>query len=164
MTALCNPSRSYRFSHEVPCTECEVVNDLLLGRGVTMDESLLSGLAHHPQGWEPRDIAALPVAIDNGSDEPSFTWVLQLVDGRWAAVRGWHDYTGWDCQSGLRTEWYATEDDAMRTLVDWERDAVDAARAKASGTPPAPPVAHETATGGEAVPGGGGVPGGAAAP
>lgn len=32
------------------------------------------------------------------------------------------------------------------------------------GTTPAPPVVHETATGGEAVPGGGGVPGGAAAP
>ena len=32
------------------------------------------------------------------------------------------------------------------------------------GTPPAPPVAHETATGGEAVPGGGGTEGGTAAP
>ena len=36
--------------------------------------------------------------------------------------------------------------------------------AKASGTPPASPVAHARETGGEAVPGGGGVPGGAAAP
>lgn len=37
-------------------------------------------------------------------------------------------------------------------------------RLKRPGTAPAPPVAHETATGGEAVPGGGGVPGGPASP
>lgn len=109
------------------CAPCEVVNDELLGRGVTIDEDLLSGLREHPQSWGPRDIAEVALAIDDGNDEPNFTWILRLTDGRWAAVRGWHDYTGWDCQSGLRTEWYATKDEAFRTLVDWERSAMEAA-------------------------------------
>jgi len=80
--------------------------------------------------------------------------------------------TGSSYQTRANARWFATlatvaraRDAEVRELVEAARASVnDAARAKASGTPPAPPVAHETATGGEAVPGGGGVPGGAAAP
>jgi hypothetical protein len=36
----------------------------------------------------------------DGSDEPSFAWIVELKDGRFVAVEGWHDCTGWDCQSG----------------------------------------------------------------
>lgn len=107
------------------CAGCVVVNDALLERGITDLAHLDAALHYHRQDWSLRDLAEMPVAIDNGSDEPCFTWVVGLLDGRWAAVRGWHDFTGWDCQSGLKTEWYATKDDALRTLVDWERDALD---------------------------------------
>lgn len=32
--------------------------------------------------------------------EVSFEWLLSTQDGDFH-LRGWHDYTGWDCQSGL---------------------------------------------------------------
>jgi len=105
--------------------ECQVLHDQLLSRGITDLGGLDTALEHHPQKWGLRDLVALPVVINDGNDEPHFTWVVGLADGRWAAVRGWHDYTGWDCQSDLLTEWYPSEDAAMRTLVDWERDAVE---------------------------------------
>lgn len=117
--SLCGKTSCY----DHPCAPCAVINDALLSRGVTVDEDLDTALSHHPQPWGFLDLAEVALAIDNGSDEPNFTWVVRLIDGRWAAVRGWHDYTGWDCQSGLKTEWYATKDDAFRTLVDWERAA-----------------------------------------
>lgn len=124
MSYLCGKS-----CYESECTECAVVADALEERGVVPDYNLQTGLAYNPQPWSLVNLAEIALAIDDGNDEPQYTWIVRLMDGRWAAVRGWHDYTwpwldcGWDCQSGLRTEWYATKDDAMRTLVDWERAA-----------------------------------------
>lgn len=108
------------------CSACDVVQDTLLERGVTELGALTAALFYHPQKWKLRDVKEVPVVVDDGSDEPNFTWVIGFMDGRWAAVRGWHDYTGWDCKSDLSTEWYATKDDAMRALVDWEREAMGA--------------------------------------
>ena len=109
------------------CVPCRACWDRLLERGLgekLLASALLTALSHHPQDWQVHDLEELVVDIDNGSDEPSFTWVLK-AGGQWMAVRGWHDYTGWDCQSGLRTEKYATKEDALRTLVDWEREAIE---------------------------------------
>lgn len=33
--------------------------------------------------------------------DASWEWEVTLKDGREYHVEGWHDYTGWDCQSGL---------------------------------------------------------------
>lgn len=109
--------------YENDCAKCAVIRDHLLTHGIAELFSLNVGLSYHPQEWSLRDLVSLPVGVDDGSDEPNFTWVVGLKDGRWAAVRGWHDYTGWDCQSGMRTEWYPTKDAALATLVDWERAA-----------------------------------------
>ncbi len=103
-----------------------MLNDQLLERGVTIPSSLLDGYQHNTQtDWTFKDLKTVALDIDDGNDETSYTWIVEMMDGRWAAIRGWHDYTGWDCRSGLTTEWYKTKEDAFRTLVDWERDEVD---------------------------------------
>lgn len=107
------------------CSDCRALVESLSAGGVTDLNGLPTALTYNPQDWTLWDVAALPVAIDDGTDEPNYTYVVGLKDGRWAAVRGWHDYTGWDCKSDLCTEWYATKDDAIRTLVDWERTEVE---------------------------------------
>jgi hypothetical protein len=83
---------------------------------------LRSGYESNPQkDWSLDDIAYVDLELCDGSDEPNFTWIVRLKSNTWLAVRGWHDFTGWDCQSGLSAERYKTKKDAMRTLVDWER-------------------------------------------
>jgi hypothetical protein len=119
---VCPDRGDYRYED---CFACRVVWDMLLERGVVaklLKSSLLTALGYHPQEeWRAMDLEEIVVDIDNGSDEPSFTWVLK-AKGKWMAVRGWHDYTGWDCQSGLSTETYPSKEEALRTLVDWERE------------------------------------------
>lgn len=96
------------------------------------DWNLECALREHPQFWSLSDVETVALAVDNSDekDEPDYTWILKLKGGQWLAVRGWHDYTGWDCQSGLTTEKYASESDAFRTLVDWERDVMEKQAAK----------------------------------
>lgn len=91
------------------------------------DYNLHSALANNGQDWVLDDVASIALSIDNSDekDEPDYTWILEMKTGEWFAVRGWHDYTGWDCQSGLRTEKYKTKEEAFATLVDWERDIVE---------------------------------------
>ena len=69
--------------------------------------------------------------------------------------------------------WSSSSYTALEERAELRREAFTRGRVKlediemgrvAPGTAPAPPVAHATATGGEAVPGGGGTEGGAAAP
>ncbi len=121
--ALCEVHLSRWASHE-SCCECAVINDMLEERGVVVPGDLLYGVRYNSQDdWGFKDLEEVALDIRSDSDEPSFTWILKLA-GRWAAVRGWHDYTGWDCQSGLRTEWYESKEAAFRTLVDWERDVI----------------------------------------
>jgi hypothetical protein len=53
----------------------------------------------------------------NGEDEPRFAWVVETDTG-FAFVEGWHDYTGWDCQSGIDVHEYETERDAINGAGD----------------------------------------------
>lgn len=112
----------YRYD---PCAACLVVGDLLEDRGIKeLPSGLMSGYGYHPQEWGFRELEEIALDINDGSDETNYTWILKIA-GRWAAVRGWHDYTGWDCQSALKTEWYESKDAAFRTLVDWERELIE---------------------------------------
>lgn len=91
------------------------------------DYTLETALRYNSQAWGMDDVASIALAIDNSheKDEPDYTWILEMKSGEWFAARGWHDYTGWDCQSGLTTEKYKTKEEAFATLVDWERDIVE---------------------------------------
>lgn len=92
--------------------------------GKRLSYSLVSGLGENPQdGFGVEDISSIEAEWTDGSDEPNFAWLLRLNDGRFVAATGWHDYTGWDCQSGLTTSIHATRDEAIRfglTLNDRE--------------------------------------------
>lgn len=58
-------------------------------------------------------------AWTDGTDEPAFAWIVQLKDGRVAAVEGGHDYTGWDCQSHLEVVHVgASESECAKFLTD----------------------------------------------
>jgi len=124
-----------------PCDTCKVQEDLLMERGVLDKISDLIYGSHYNnnlQPWDFTDIVKVPLSINDGSDETNFTWIIKFekpqdqgpkaIKGQekylWAVVRGGHDYTGWDCQSGIYTEWYATKDDCFATLVDWEREVI----------------------------------------
>lgn len=38
---------------------------------------------------------------NDGTDEPRYAFIVRLKTGEFLVAEGWHDYTGWDCQSGL---------------------------------------------------------------
>lgn len=54
--------------------------------------------------------------------EPNFAGIVKTADGKVWSFSAWHDYTGWDCQSGL--EWFGPYDnkvDAVKELGVEER-------------------------------------------
>lgn len=120
--------RGLMYPGDPECPDCNIVVDTHLeAGGVWLCHTLLYAYSHHPQEWKFHEVREVSLSLDSGEDEPSFTWIVGLADGRWLAVRGWHDYTGWDCRSALTTETYATEEAAFRTLVDWEREQLQGA-------------------------------------
>ncbi len=119
-------------------------------------DDLSYGFSNHTQPITLDDIERVTLGISDDSDEPNFTWVVKLREGSysppggvfrwkvgrktltatagpWAALRGWHDYTGWDCVSGLTIEFYPTEEAALNTLVEWERDEVERRKKRNTG-------------------------------
>lgn len=79
-----------------------------------LDYDIRAALEHNPQpGLSVDDIEAVEASWTNGEDEPSFAWLWRLKDGRYVAATGGHDYTGWDCQSGLETSIHATREEAI---------------------------------------------------
>jgi hypothetical protein len=83
-----------------------------------------SGCYHNSKGNLYTAAKRLAFSWTDGIDEPSFAWIVELHDGRFACVEGGHDYTGWDCQSSLEVcAVEATEGDAARFLTDDPRRA-----------------------------------------
>lgn len=79
---LCGEHGS-RYDRPEHCAACDVVADLLEERGVVPGYSLLTGYGYHKQEWAFRDLEEVALDISNGTDEPSFTWILKIA-GRWA--------------------------------------------------------------------------------
>lgn len=56
-----------------------------------------------PDKFKAEDIASV-IEIKEGDSESygegEYEWRIALNDGRSFLVEAWHDYTGWDCQSG----------------------------------------------------------------
>lgn len=48
-------------------------------------------ISYHGLKWSPGG--------DTGSELQLYA-ILRLVDGRWASLESWNDYTGWGCQDG----------------------------------------------------------------
>ena len=49
---------------------------------------------------EPYDDDDAADEYPTGHGDRSYVWEVVLSDGRKYHVDGWHDYTGWECQSG----------------------------------------------------------------
>lgn len=71
------------------------------------------GMSYHSQAFGMADVAEVEAYWTDDADEPSFAWLLRLNDGRYVSASGWHDYTGWDCQSGLSCKVYDDREDAI---------------------------------------------------
>lgn len=55
-----------------------------------------------------------------------FYALIELRDGRWAGLEAWHDYTGWDCQSGVTWIVGPSRDEVWRLGLSQEaRDALE---------------------------------------
>jgi len=66
---------------------------------------------------------------DECGGEWSGGFLLKMKDGRFAYVTGWCDYTGWGCQDGVETTFYATQPD-LKSLSDipstaWDLEPAD---------------------------------------
>lgn len=63
------------------------------------------GLDSHPGPFAMSDVENVLVtrtdADPNAYDERAWEWEVTLKDGRKFHVEGWHDYSGWDCRSGM---------------------------------------------------------------
>jgi hypothetical protein len=84
-------------------------------RGELPPVDLAVGDVEHVQAWSwagDMKEGEYPGPLSMGDGE--FAWLLKLKNSKWATVLGWHDYTGWDCQSGLEMKTFDTKWDAIR--------------------------------------------------
>lgn len=54
----------------------------------------------YANGFTREDVAEVVAAQDGFNDGDSWIGVFKLVDGRFAWLTAWCDYTGWGCQEG----------------------------------------------------------------
>lgn len=67
-------------------------------RGI--DTELYYCLQYNPQDFSLEDIDRVVAVSEGEGDGDPWQWVILLKDGRYIALEGWCDYTGWDCRSG----------------------------------------------------------------
>lgn len=62
------------------------------------------------------------VLFENNADTEGYgdyAFIVRLKTGEFVTAEGWHDYTGWDCQSGMEVcGVFATLDQAMRQVSE----------------------------------------------
>lgn len=81
-----------------------------------------------PFGFD--DVADVLASVDGDNDGPSWVCVVALKDGRFSALEGSCDYTGWDCQSGASCVVARSLADCVRLGVshtEWTRLGVTVA-------------------------------------
>jgi hypothetical protein len=64
------------------------------------DDSLSYAITYN-EDHHQSPVARLLLEIEGDNDGPSWHWIVQLEDGRFAYGWGGCDYTGWDCQSSI---------------------------------------------------------------
>lgn len=95
------------------------------------DTDLSAGLRENGFGYlVERIIRVARRWKEEGADEPHFAWVLEAAPREpvtafgqvavvWMLVTGWHDFTGWDCHSGIEVIGeYGTELEAIQAAGD----------------------------------------------
>jgi len=105
------------------------MTDTVFGIGNEDDDpmsSITSALIYDPEfhlpggaaveGFDVGDIAELTHHLGRwpGGWDGDFAGVGRLKDGRWFGWEGWHDSTGWDCQSGATFVITDSQEDAFR--------------------------------------------------
>lgn len=67
-------------------------------------------ISYHGAKWQQHGDAL--------GSELELVLVMRLNDGRWAALYGWNDYTGWGCQDGSSLRIGESRDDVIKWGLD----------------------------------------------
>lgn len=65
-----------------------------------------------PATFSVVEIESIVAEVPGENDELDWWWILKLGEGKYFLLRGWCDYTGWDCQSAI-DESYGTFPSAL---------------------------------------------------
>lgn len=84
----------------------------------TSEGPLAYACYYHPTTLDIETVATVHRYWTDGADEPAFAWAVEMDDGTFAFVSGWHDFTGWDCRSGLEVFPAASLAEAIRLAPD----------------------------------------------
>lgn len=92
-------------------------------RHVDYDLSAAIGYNQGDAGFEVDDIAEVLAEVPGEADGPGWHWLLRLK-GKLGFVYlvGWCDYTGWDWQSGVSSEFAGTLKGALKFAKDEDND------------------------------------------
>ena|SRR2546421_8420577 len=102
------------FTHAVCGAHGENPDTRLVGLGApAMDPLRIDDIAEtvrfhvrfNGSDWQPGDGAGTELEL---------VAVLRLLDGRWASVEAWNDYTGWGCQDGSDVRIGDSEEQVIR--------------------------------------------------
>jgi hypothetical protein len=66
------------------------------------------------------DVRRIIVLAEGENDGDSWLGVFELLDGRFAFISAWCDYTGWDCRAGGSSWVASTLDDIIRWAIGIE--------------------------------------------
>jgi len=97
-----------------------------------VDNDVESALKYNPQdGFKVTDIKKVWAAVNNyeKSDYPDYVWIIEFFkptgpsEETFALLQGWHDYSGWDCQSGVNVDFTSTPRQAVGLLDKEKLDA-----------------------------------------
>lgn len=77
-------------------------------------------VAYEGQQYSLDNVESVLYKEKNKVHGTSCEWLVKLCDGRYAALEGWCDYTGWDCGSGLAIKIAAGLDDCKAYITDKE--------------------------------------------
>lgn len=58
--------------------------------------------------------------FEGENDGDSWRWIFVTNDNRYAFMKGWCDYTGWDCQSGCNVTYFDNIKDTVRFMITEE--------------------------------------------
>ena len=68
------------------------------------DEDLISYLNYNRDIYELAEVENVLALVPGHNDEDRWYWIIRLSGNRYVYTEAWCDYTGWDCQSGGRSE------------------------------------------------------------
>jgi hypothetical protein len=84
------------------------------------DYDLQAYLDYNKDIFTLEDITNIHAEVPGHNDEDHWFWIIELKDGRYLLTSAWCDYTGWDCQSGGKSQVAANVEAAAQLAPEKE--------------------------------------------